>query len=207
MSNERDARAMPAAPAEGKGGRAYHHGDLRNGLLEAARAILEEESLAALTLRAVARKAGVSHAAPYRHFPNHEALLVELSIEGFDELREQIREAAKASGTESDRIATIGAAYMRFVAARPALTRLMFGGQLPNRDQFPALGLKADAIGEEIGQALHDQALGLAVWSAMHGLAMLVLENVIDLGQRRSGLHVLPTRAEIILRSLFSTRE
>jgi AcrR family transcriptional regulator len=205
MNNDRDTRA--AAPAEARQGRAYHHGDLRNGLLEAARAILEEESLASLTLRAVARKAGVSHAAPYRHFPNHEALLVELSIEGFDELREQIREAAKASGTESDRIATIGAAYMRFVAARPALARLMFGGQLPNRDQFPALGLKADAIGEEIGQALHDQALGLAVWGAMHGLAMLVLENVIDLGQRRSGLHVLPARSEIILRSLFATRE
>jgi AcrR family transcriptional regulator len=189
----------------GKAGRGYHHGDLRNGLLEAARAILEEESLAALTLRAVARKAGVSHAAPYRHFPNHEALLVELSIEGFDELREALSEAAKTQGTEPDKIANIGAAYMRFVAQRPALARLMFGGQLPNRDQFPALAHKADSIGQEIGDALHDSALGLAVWSAVHGLAMLVLENVIDLGQRRSGLHVLPTRAEIILRSLFST--
>ena len=206
MNSDRDTRATADA-LEGRSGRAYHHGDLRNGLLDAARSILEEESLSALTLRAVARKAGVSHAAPYRHFPNHEALLVELSIEGFEELREQLGEAAKAPGTESDRIATLGAAYMRFIAARPALARLMFGGQLPNRDQFPALGLKADAIGEEIGQALHDSALGLAVWGAMHGLAMLVLENVIDLGQRRSGLHVLPARSEIILRSLFATRE
>ena len=186
--------------------RAYHHGDLRNALLDAARAILEEESLSALTLRAVARKAGVSHAAPYRHFPNHEALLVELSIEGFEALREQVGVAGKASATESDKIATIGAAYMRFIAARPALSRLMFGGQLPNRDQFTTLGQKADAIGEEIGEALHDHALGLAVWAAMHGLAMLVLENVIDLGQRRSGLTVLPARSEIILRSLFATR-
>src|SRR5580692_10185986 len=205
MSDERDTRAVQAATADVRGGRAYHHGDLRNGLLEAARAILEEESLAALTLRAVARKAGVSHAAPYRHFPNHEALLVELSIEGFEELRESLVEAARAHGNESDKIANIGAAYMRFVAQRPALARLMFGSQLPNRDQFPQLGLKADSIGQEIGNALHDSALGLAVWAAVHGLAMLVLENVIDLGQRRSGLHVLPTRAEIILRSLFST--
>ena len=205
MSNERDSVPVQVATAKGAGGRGYHHGDLRNGLLEAARTILEEESLAALTLRAVARKAGVSHAAPYRHFPNHEALLVELSIEGFDELRDAIAEAAKAPGPEPDKIANIGAAYMRFVAQRPALARLMFGGQLPNRDQFPALGLKADSIGQEIGLALHDGALGLAVWSSVHGLAMLVLENVIDLGQRRSGLHVLPARAEIILRSLFST--
>ncbi len=205
MNNERDPRNGPVAAIAAGKGRAYHHGDLRNGLLEAARAILEEESLAALTLRAVARKAGVSHAAPYRHFPNHEALLVELSIEGFEELRESLVESAKAHGNESDKIANIGAAYMRFVAQRPALARLMFGGQLPNRDQFPQLGIKADSIGQQIGDALHDSALGLAVWAAVHGLAMLVLENVIDLGQRRSGLHVLPTRAEIILRSLFST--
>ena len=205
MNNEQCNTEGHAQTKPSEQPRAYHHGDLRNGLLEAARCILEEQSLSALTLRAVARRAGVSHAAPYRHFPNHEALLVELSIEGFDELREAIAEAAKATGSESDRIANIGAAYMRFVAQRPALARLMFGGQLPNRDQFPALGLKADSIGTEIGKALHDGALGLAVWSAIHGLAMLVLENVIDLGQRRSGLHVLPARAEIILRSLFST--
>ena len=81
---ERDSNANADLPAAAGGGRGYHHGDLRNGLLEAARTILEEESLAALTLRAVARKAGVSNAAPYRHFPNHEALLVERSIEGLD---------------------------------------------------------------------------------------------------------------------------
>ncbi len=184
--------------------RSYHHGDLRNALLDAARAILEEESLAALSLRAVARRAGVSHAAPYRHFPNHEALLAELAIEGFAELRAEIVAAAAVLGAESDRITKIGAAYMRFVARRPALTRLMFGPQLPNRDTFPALGEAADAVGLEIGKALHDSALGLAVWAAVHGLAMLILENVIDLGQRRSGLDVLPSRAEILLRSLFA---
>jgi AcrR family transcriptional regulator len=186
--------------------RAYHHGDLRNGLLESARAILEEHDLSALTLRAVARRAGVSHAAPYRHFPNHEALLVELGLEGFAELRQFIVEAGKVGGPESERIANIGAAYMRFVAKRPAVARLMFGPQLPHREKFPALTVAADAIGTEIGAALSDPNLGLAVWAAVHGLAMLVLENVIDLGQRRSGLHVLPSRSEILLRSLFATK-
>ncbi|MBV9045337.1 MAG: TetR/AcrR family transcriptional regulator [Alphaproteobacteria bacterium] len=187
-------------------GRAYHHGDLRNALLETARKILEEESLANLSLRAVARKAGVSHAAPYRHFPNHEALLVELATEGFVELREDIKAAANAPGAESDRIAKIGAAYMRFVARRPEVASLMFGPQLPNRDAFPPLGEAADAIGKEIGDALHDPTLGLAVWASVHGLAMLILRNVIDLGQRKSGLDVLPSRAEIILRSLYATK-
>ena len=82
MSHERFLSASKGEP-KGVEGRGYHHGDLRNGLLEAARAILEEESLAALTLRAVARKAGVSHAAPYRHFKNRESLLAEVAAEGF----------------------------------------------------------------------------------------------------------------------------
>ncbi len=185
--------------------RRYHHGNLRSALLESARGILEEGA-SDLSLRAVARRAGVSHAAPYRHFPNHEALLVELAKEGFVELREEIVSAAAQKAVESDRIANIGAAYMRFAAKRPALARLMFGPQLPNRDNFPELTAAADAIGNEIGNALHDAALGLAVWAAVHGLAMLILENVIDLGQRRSGLEVLPSRAEILLRSLFQVQ-
>lgn len=197
---------VPDSSAAANRGRSYHHGDLRNALLEAARQILEQQTLADLSLRAVARRAGVSHAAPYRHFPNHEALLVEMAREGFAELRSYIAEAAVVPCAESERITKIGAAYMRFVARRPELASLMFGPQLPNRDAFPDLGDAADAIGTEIGNALHDSALGLAVWASVHGLAMLILRNVIDLGQRKSGLDVLPSRAEIILRSLFSTK-
>ena len=182
----------------------YHHGDLRNTLRDAARVILEEEGLAALSLRAVARRAGVSHAAPYRHFPNHESLLVELVTDGFAELRRSIATAVAGPAQETDRITAIGAAYMRFVAQRPGLSRLMFGPQLPNRGDFPELTAAADSIGEEINAALINPALGIAVWSAVHGLAMLVLENLIDLGQRRDGLNVLPSRAEIVLRSLFA---
>ncbi len=112
------------------------------------RAAFLRRVLADLSLRAVARRAGVSHAAPYRHFPNHEALLVELAMEGFVELREEIVQAATQRGVESDRIANIGAAYMRFAARRPALARLMFGPQLPNRDSFPELTAAADAVGD-----------------------------------------------------------
>jgi len=187
--------------------RTYHHGDLRNALRAAAKSILEQEGLSALSLRAVARRAGVSHAAPYRHYPNHEALLVELAAEGFEELRAEIALAAGGKGQAADRITNIGGAYMRFVARRPALSRLMFGPQLPNRDGHAILTDAGDTIGSEIGAALGDPALGLAVWAAVHGLAMLILENIIDLGQRRSGLEVMPSRAEILLRSLFAMTE
>lgn len=188
----------------GKSARAYHHGDLRNALVAAAREIVEKEGIAGLSLRSVARRAGVSHAAPYRHFANHETLLAELAVQGFRELKEELADAADAPGLVSERVANIGAAYMRFAARRSGLARLMFGPQLPNRAEFPELAAATDEIGDEIGRALNDTALGLAVWAAVHGLAMLILENVIDLGQRQAGPEVLPARAKILLRTLFS---
>jgi hypothetical protein len=80
----------------------------------------------------------------------------------------------------------------------------MLGSEIPNRFDFPALDEATNAVPEEIGHALGDQALGLAVWGAVHGIVTLCLENVLDLGQRQSGLGVLPSRVEILLRSLFS---
>jgi AcrR family transcriptional regulator len=185
---------------------AYHHGDLRLALRDTALTILEKNGVAELSLRAIARKAGVSHAAPYRHYPNHEALLVELALEGFQELRADIGTAAATPNQKVDRITDIGGAYMRFAARQPALAKLMFGPQIPNRDKHSELSEAAEAIGAEIGKALDDHALGLAVWSAVHGLVMLTLDNIIDLGQRRSGLNALPSRAEILLRSLFGSK-
>jgi len=197
----------------------YHHGELGPALREAARAILEEEGLAALSLRSVARRAGVSHAAPYRHYKSLEALLADVATAGFVELRAQLKHAGASPGQaassseavghqkNADRIARIGAAYVRFAAQHGGLLRLMFGSELANRGEFAALQAAADGIGEEIGAALGDPALGLAVWAAAHGLAMLTLENVIDLGQRAAGLNVLPSRAEILLRSLFAEKE
>lgn len=197
-------KAKAKAKAKAKPERAYHHGDLAPALREAARAVLEQDGLEALSLRSVARRAGVSHAAPYRHFASHEALLAELAAEGFAELRSALSIAGAAPGSVAERIAHIGAAYMRFAVRHGGLLRLMFGASLPNRAAYPELGAAADALGEEIGAALDDPVLGLAVWAAVHGLAMLILEDVIDLGQRQAGMDVLPSRAEILLRSLFS---
>ena len=182
----------------------YHHGDLAPALRRAAREILEEEGLSALSLRSVARRAGVSHAAPYRHFPSREALLAEVAIEGLAELRADIAKAAAAPGRPADRIAHIGAAYAGFAARHPGLLRLMFGSELPNRHEFGGLAEATDSIAAEIGSSLGDPIRGLAVWAAVHGIAILCLEKVLDLGQRQAGLDVLASRAEILLRSLFS---
>lgn len=197
---------MPAA-ARAKPRESYHHGDLGPALRDAARAILEEEGLPALSLRAVAKRAGVSHAAPYRHYAGLEALLADVATQGLTELRDVVRHAGAGPGATPEKIGRIGAAYVRYATEHEGLLRLMLGTQFPNREGLTELQSAADAIGEEIGTALGDSAMGLAVWGAAHGLAMLTLENVIDLGQRTAGMHVLPTRAQMILRSLFSERE
>jgi AcrR family transcriptional regulator len=182
--------------------RPYHHGDLAPSLRQAARAILEEEGLAALSLRSVARRAGVSHAAPYRHYASREALLADVAVEGLAELRGEIAQAAAVQAEKAERIIRIGCAYMRFAVRHAGLLRLMFGSELPNRTGFPGLTEATAAIGDEIAAAIGDSASGLAVWAAVHGLAMLILENVIDLGQTQAGIDVVPSRAEIILRGL-----
>jgi AcrR family transcriptional regulator len=185
-----------------KSGKPYHHGELAPSLRKVALAILEEEGLAALSLRSVARRAGVSHAAPYRHYPSREALLADVAMEGLAGLRAELAQAAAAPGDRTDRIVGIGGAYLRFASRHAGLLRLMFGPELPNRNDYPGLAEATAGVGEDIGIALGDAAAGLAVWAAMHGLAILILENVIDLGQKEGGLTVAPSRAEILLRSL-----
>lgn len=180
----------------------YHHGDLGPSLRLAALAILEEEGLQALSLRSVARRAGVSHAAPYRHYASREALLADVACEGMAQLRAELAQAGSTPGDRADRIVRLGGAYLRFASRHEGLLRLMFGSELPNRSEFPGVTEATALIGEEIGRALGDAAGGLAVWAAMHGLAMLILDDVIDLGQKQAGLAVAPSRAEILLRSL-----
>jgi AcrR family transcriptional regulator len=181
--------------------RPYHHGQLGPALRESARAILEEEGLDALSLRSVARRAGVSHAAPYRHYASREALLADVACDGLTQLRSELAQAAAVPGDRAERIVHIGGAYLRFASRHGGLLRLMFGSELPNRADFPGLAEATILIGEDIGTALGDRAAGLAAWAAMHGLALLILENVIDLGQKQAGLDVVPSRAGILLRS------
>src|SRR5258706_6042474 len=100
---------------------AYHHGDLRAALLRSAADLLEDQGPGGVLLREVARREGVSHNAPYRHFPDRDALLVALATEGFAILAERL----KASAGKEDAVA-----YVRFALEHPHRFRLMFGGQI-----------------------------------------------------------------------------
>lgn len=143
----------------------YHHGDLRAALLRAAEAMLAAQGPQDLSLRAVARAAGVSHNAPYRHFASREALLAELAAEGFRRL------AAVLEGAGAG-MAALGRAYLGFAGANPALYRLMFG-QGPSRAAHPALAAAADAAFAPLAARRPNHAAALRAWALVHGIAQL----------------------------------
>ncbi len=149
----------------------YHHGDLPAALLRAAGRTLEKRGIGALSLRDVARRAGVSHNAPYRHFPDREALLAALAAEGFAMLGERLR---GKPGRE------MGKAYVRFALEQPQRFRLMFGGVLPIA-KFPQLGAAARATHEVLLAAFKDlprpAVAAAAAWSLVHGLSHLLLDG------------------------------
>jgi AcrR family transcriptional regulator len=171
--------------------RAYHHGDLRRALLDASRALLEEGGLDALTLRSVARHAGVNHMAPYHHFDDRSALVAAPAAEGFGELGATMSAAIAA---ESDPVAAFlasGRAYVVFGYDHPALFALMFGPELGDRSDHPTLAAAAsEAFGVLIGAIDECQRAGAArdgdplmlaraAWSGVHGLAHLVVDRQI----------------------------
>ncbi|MFP4004071.1 MAG: TetR/AcrR family transcriptional regulator [Alphaproteobacteria bacterium] len=193
-----EAENTPLRKARGR----YHHGNLRAALIEAAASILETEGIEGLSLRAAARAVGVSQTAPYRHFEDREALLAAVAEKGFEDLLERIgRSVNPRAGSPHDAVAAIGAAYVLFAAERKALFRLMFGRDIRERARHEALSGAAEEVAHRIGRILNDPGLGLGIWSAMHGLAWLVVEGVTDLGQGNDpGL--IQSRAEMLLRGL-----
>ncbi|QUD86419.1 TetR/AcrR family transcriptional regulator [Phenylobacterium montanum] len=160
----------------------YHHGDLRRALLLAAEAVLEREGPSALSLRAVAREAGVSPAAPYHHFKDKNELLNAVAMEGFSQLHDAMAMAIKDEPAEERRLA-IGVAYVEFAQANPALYRVMYdcarnGEALPEdtheNDAMGGYKLVKDTINEASGGQLSELDLELtciASWCAVHGLA------------------------------------
>jgi len=161
--------------------RKYHHGDLPAALLRAAGQILEKEGIDALSLRALTRRTGVSHAAPYRHFPDRESLLAALAAEGFAMLGEAQRQAAAEAGARG-----MGEAYVRFALEHPQRFRLMFGGTV-RIAKHPALREVATRTFDRLSGALAARmpearvALdsSIAAWALVHGLAQLLMEDRI----------------------------
>ncbi|MEQ8483053.1 MAG: TetR/AcrR family transcriptional regulator [Pseudomonadales bacterium] len=166
--------------------RGYHHGDLKEALLAAALESIAREGTERLSLRALAREAGVSPTAPYRHFPTKNCLLAALMTRGFRDLQTQLLAAAEAQDPE-ERFVQVGLAYVRFALGNPTSYNLMFSPVVGDFTNYPELGLAAaesyDVVLNSL-EALRVQervpgltlsAAGGVAWSAVHGLSSVLL--------------------------------
>ena len=162
----------------------YHHGDLRAALVLAAMELLEEGDETELSLRAVARRAGVSPAAPYRHYADREALVSAVAAVGYRELAERLK-AAHPSPSTPEQLAPVATAYVMFALERPALFRIMFGEPCDRDndervDATAAVSLYVRSIVERTFPQADADALATAFWALVHGLAFLYLDGKLD---------------------------
>jgi AcrR family transcriptional regulator len=167
----------------------YHHGDLRRALLEAAAALVAERGVEGLTLREVARRAGVSHAAPYHHFADLSDMVTALAAEGLSRLRDEQRAIAARPGPAPERIRALGRAYVRFALDDPSRFRLIWRPELrgdagptavdeAGAESYAPL-VRAIAAGQAAGELVEGETadLALGAWAAVHGLAMLLVDG------------------------------
>lgn len=173
--------------AQGKVG--YHHNNLRAALVESGLELIAEQGEQALTLRVLARRAGVSHTAPYRHFPDKTALLAAIAEEGFRGLKDAMEAAAQNAGDDPlTRFRAQGRAYMDFARARPARFRVMFGPTLAgggHAELDEARGASFESLLDGIAACQRagrirggdTRALAVMVWSAVHGHSILALDQ------------------------------
>jgi len=150
----------------------YHHGNLRTALLRAAGKRLEKQGIAALSLREAARRSGVSHNAPYRHFADREALLAALAAQGFERLSQAMRGQTGRG---------MGEAYVRFALQHPQRFRLMFGAQI-GLEKYPQLRAAAARAFDQLQAAFSGyggdaRSAAAAAWSLVHGLSHLILDG------------------------------
>jgi AcrR family transcriptional regulator len=169
---------MPAAKAT------YHHGDLRAACVRAAVELLEEGGQSALSLRAVARRAGVSAAAPYRHYADREALVSAVAAVGYRELAVRLAAAHPAPST-LEQLGSVAVAYVQFAIERPALFRIMFGEPCDrdNEERIAATAAVSAYVREIVARSFPGadvDALGTAIWALVHGLAFLYLDGKLD---------------------------
>jgi AcrR family transcriptional regulator len=183
--------------------KAYHHGDLRRALIDAALKLVSEEQDWTFSLREVARRAGVSHNAPYNHFPEKRDLLAAVAAVGFEALEDRMRKSIAGVSNPRAALLASGKAYVEAGSENPALYRLMFGPALgaalegashtPRRPaEVRDAGLKAKSVLEDIvlrgaetgafavsPKSRSELAMAsLSIWASIHGLTMLIIDEM-----------------------------
>lgn len=183
MNEPRSPQGPDAALAERRG---YHHGHLRDSLIEAARRLIAERGPAGFTLSDAAKLAGVSPAAPYRHFKDRQALLAEVALLGFRALHERQAAAVRSASPGPEAFFAMGKAYLAFAREEPAFYAAMFNSGLagkaaPSGNEDQGYAMLRQAVGQALGLT-DPQAIELAaalVFALTHGLASLSAPDTI----------------------------
>jgi AcrR family transcriptional regulator len=185
---------MPVRHVAAHGSSAPEAGELRARILRASIELIEEEGLARLSMREVARRAGVTHQAPYHHFADREAILGEIAERGFRMLGERMDEVDRempggTPGAEVERLIGLGRAYVEFACKHPAHFRIMFRPELVDLERCPGARAEGDKTFGALQRIVHaaveagvpahpsEEALVAFLWSTGHGLACLLLDG------------------------------
>jgi len=207
MSRAGSARGTPAQKA------GYHHGDLRQALLDATLRLVDQHGPQGFTLRAAARAAGVTAGATYHHFEDKEALLAAVAEEGFELFRQALQEAAqRAAPSARERSHNVGVAYVLFAVQHPTRFRVMvgYGVQARLRREGGAASAMAtyELVRDVLIEGLKDKptdavsdAEVLGWWSVVHGLSFLAIDG--HLGETGTS----PKRAEVVVRTVIDALE
>jgi AcrR family transcriptional regulator len=192
---------------------AYHHGDLRHAIREVASAIVNSEGAAELTVRSVAQRLGVSHAAIYHHFEDRADLLAAVAECGFEDLGQVMERAMAEVDSALMRFRQQGLSYVRFAVRHPHIFGVMFRSEAGLRRQHPGLAQAADRLLQRIRVAViacqEESVLmpgdpdehTLFCWSGVHGLASLIVEQQLD---QLSVPADLEAQAEIVVDRIFT---
>jgi AcrR family transcriptional regulator len=193
------ARSRPPG-TKTKPAKPYHHGDLRQALLDEALRTIETQGVDHLTLRTVGASLGVSRSALYRHFADKQSLLATVGKEGFRKLRQALSDAWEANGHGRIGFEAMAKAYVQFAVAHPSHYRVMFGGFIESaaKDEHfvaearAAFGVLVDALVEQqnAGDIRRDDPVLMArfVWALVHGTALLFIDGQLPEAEQRETL-------------------
>ena len=210
---------MDSGQAKSEG--TYHHGDLPATLMDLALAHIALEGTEKLSLRALAREAGVSATAPYRHFPTKRCLLAALATRGFRALRDANEAVTVAPGDLEGAFIRMGMAYVRFATENPTAYQIMFGTVIEDFTEYPDLAEAADqsftpvrllierALKKRPGWDMTPELLAATIWTTVHGMASLLIFGASRLDVDKAlmrrpnqALAALMTDQEKVLRTL-----
>jgi AcrR family transcriptional regulator len=168
----------------------YHHGDLRHEIIEEAKIWIETKDISSLSLREIARRLGVSHNAPYRHFADKESLLAAIAQMGFEKLRQWLQQVLEDDAlTPEEQIKALGIKYIEYALSNPAYYRVMYSAYLSDYQKYPSLEKAAEesftilietiAQGQKVGviRPGDTRELAYVCWSLVHGISMLHLDR------------------------------